>query len=71
MFIQPWDAALDDAAWQAWIAGGHDSGVLSVNGPPGSAPIAAPTHFATHDTALLIHLARPNPAWKRSRPIRT
>ncbi|GHH83757.1 transcriptional regulator [Kitasatospora indigofera] len=64
MFIQPWDAALDDAEWQAWIADGHDFGILSVNGLPGHPPTAVPTHFTTHDTALLIHFARPNPAWK-------
>ncbi|MER5374961.1 FMN-binding negative transcriptional regulator [Streptomyces sp. NPDC002553] len=64
MFIQPWDAALDDAEWQTWIAAGHDFGILSVNGPPGGAPIAVPTHFTADGSSLLVHLARPNPAWK-------
>ncbi|MFE0806358.1 FMN-binding negative transcriptional regulator [Streptomyces sp. NPDC058794] len=64
MFIQPWDAALDDAEWQTWIADGHDFGILSVNGPPGQAPIVVPTHFTVDGSTLLIHLARPNPAWK-------
>ena len=64
MFIQPWDAALDDAEWQAWIAAGHDFGILSVNGLPGKAPFAVPTHFTTDGSTLLVHLARPNPAWK-------
>ncbi|KND25552.1 transcriptional regulator, partial [Streptomyces europaeiscabiei] len=64
MFIQPWDAALDDAEWQTWIADGHDFGILSVNGPPGHAPVVVPTHFTVDDTALLVHLARPNPVWK-------
>ncbi|WP_405669220.1 hypothetical protein [Streptomyces sp. NBC_00055] len=32
MFVQPWDAGLDEAAWQSWIAEGHDFGQLSVNG---------------------------------------
>ncbi|MFF2653713.1 FMN-binding negative transcriptional regulator [Streptomyces sp. NPDC058045] len=63
MFIQPWDAALDDAEWQAWIADGHDFGVLSVNGPSGRAPVVVPTHFTATDGALLVHLARPNPVW--------
>ncbi|MFD7771090.1 hypothetical protein [Streptomyces sp. NPDC059787] len=27
MFIQPWDATLDDAEWRTWIADGHDFGI--------------------------------------------
>ncbi|MFF3315064.1 FMN-binding negative transcriptional regulator [Streptomyces sp. NPDC003035] len=67
MFIQPWDAALDEAEWQTWIAEGHDFGLLSVNGLPGQAPFAVPTHFAGDPGDpghLLIHLARPNPVWQ-------
>ncbi|KUL64093.1 FMN-binding negative transcriptional regulator [Streptomyces sp. NRRL S-1521] len=65
MFIQPWDTSLDDAEWQTWIAEGHDFGLLSVNGPPGQAPVTVPTHFTGGDAGhLLIHLARPNPVWK-------
>ncbi|MFH8974325.1 FMN-binding negative transcriptional regulator [Streptomyces sp. NPDC017890] len=64
MFIQPWDAGLDEAEWQAWIADGHDFGQLSVNGLPGRAPVTVPTHFTTDAGQLLIHLARPNPLWK-------
>ncbi|MEV5606237.1 FMN-binding negative transcriptional regulator [Streptomyces sp. NPDC052299] len=64
MFIQPWDAALDDAEWQTWIAEGHDFGILGVNGLPGHPPTVVPTHFAVDGTALLVHLARPNPIWK-------
>ena len=64
MFIQPWDAALDDTEWQTWIAHGHDFGILSVNGLLGHAPIVVPTHFTVDDTTLLVHLARPNPVWK-------
>lgn len=64
MFIQPWDAALDDAEWQTWIADGHDFGQLAVNGLPGQAPAVVPTHFTTDDGRLLIHFARPNPVWK-------
>lgn len=63
MFIQPWDASLDDAEWRAWIAEGHDFGQLSVNGLPGQAPVVVPTHFIGDDNHLLIHLARPNPVW--------
>ncbi|MFB7200337.1 FMN-binding negative transcriptional regulator [Streptomyces sp. NPDC056240] len=64
MFIQPWDAGLDDAEWQTWIAGGHDFGQLSVNGLPGQPPTVVPTHFTSDGIQLLIHLARPNPVWK-------
>ncbi|MEE1743014.1 hypothetical protein ACFYNF_40020 [Streptomyces sp. NPDC006641] len=45
MFIQPWDAALDEAEGQTWIAAGHDFGQLSVNGPPGRpTAVAHPLH---------------------------
>ncbi|MEV0601899.1 FMN-binding negative transcriptional regulator [Streptomyces sp. NPDC050315] len=64
MFIQPWDATLDDAEWQSWIAEGHDFGQLSVNGLPGRPPAVVPTHFTTDGNHLLIHLARPNPVWQ-------
>ncbi|MDX2922752.1 MULTISPECIES: FMN-binding negative transcriptional regulator [Streptomyces] len=64
MFIQPWDAALDDTEWQSWIANGHDFGLLSVNGLRGHAPVVVPTHFTVDGTDLLVHLARPNPVWK-------
>ncbi|BCM72197.1 MULTISPECIES: FMN-binding negative transcriptional regulator [Streptomyces] len=64
MFIQPWDACLDPAEWRTWIAEGHDFGLLSVNGPPGEPPVTVPTHFTGDGDHLLIHLARPNPAWK-------
>ncbi|MEU0742515.1 FMN-binding negative transcriptional regulator [Streptomyces sp. NPDC006134] len=64
MFIQPRDAGLDEAEWQTWIADGHDFGLLSVNGPPGRAPVAVPTHFTGGAGHLLIHLARPNPVWQ-------
>jgi transcriptional regulator len=64
MFIQPWDAALDEAEWQTWIAEGDDFGLLSVNGLFGHAPTTVPTHFVPDGNRLLIHLARPNPVWE-------
>ncbi|MEV0585127.1 FMN-binding negative transcriptional regulator [Nonomuraea sp. NPDC050310] len=64
MFIQPWDAGLDEAEWQTWVAEGHDFGQLCVNGLPGQAPVVVPTHFAYDGGDLLVHLARPNPVWK-------
>ncbi|MEH0580994.1 MULTISPECIES: FMN-binding negative transcriptional regulator [Streptomyces] len=63
MFVHPWDASLDDAEWQTWIAEGHDFGILSVNGRLGHSPMTVPTHFADDGNQLLIHLARPNPVW--------
>lgn len=64
MFIHPWDAGLDEAEWRSWIDEGHDFGILSVNGPPGQAPVTVPTHFTGDGGHLLIHLARPNPVWQ-------
>lgn len=64
MFIHPWDAGLDEAEWQTWIAEGHDFGLLSVNGLPGRPPAVVPTHFTSDGNHLLIHLARPNPVWE-------
>ncbi|ROO87654.1 putative FMN-binding protein [Actinocorallia herbida] len=64
MFIQPWDTSLDEAEWRSWIAGGHDFGQLCVNGPPGQAPVVVPTHFRCDRSDLLVHPARPIPAWK-------
>ncbi|MGW0842450.1 FMN-binding negative transcriptional regulator [Streptomyces sp. NPDC002787] len=64
MLVHPWDAGLDEAEWQSWIADGHDFGQLSVNGLPGRPPMAVPTHFTCDDSHLLVHLAKPNPVWK-------
>jgi transcriptional regulator len=52
MFIQPWNSNLDEAEWQAWIADGHDFGLLSVNGlPADSPPRFPPTSPATATTS--------------------
>ncbi|WP_327129384.1 FMN-binding negative transcriptional regulator [Streptomyces sp. NBC_01727] len=64
MFIQPWDAGLDESEWHTWIAEGNDFGLLSVNGLPGQPPVVVPTHFTGDGSDLLVHLARPNPVWK-------
>jgi transcriptional regulator len=63
MWVQPWDAGLDEAEWQTWLAAGHDFGQLSVNGLPGHPPTVVPTHFIRDGNLLLVHLARPNPVW--------
>ena len=64
MLIHPWDAAVDQAEWQNWLASTDCFGMLAVNNlDPGQAPILVPTHFSVAGEELLIHLARPNPVW--------
>jgi transcriptional regulator len=64
VFIQPWDAALDAAEWQQWLAGKDRFGVLVVNNVDlARAPLVLPTHFTVAGEDLLLHLARPNPVW--------
>jgi transcriptional regulator len=64
MFIQPWDATLDTAEWQAWVAASDRFGILAVNNlDPAQAPLMLPTHFTVAGEGLLMHLARPNPVW--------
>jgi len=64
MLIHPWDAALDQAEWQEWLAASDRFGVLAVNNlDPTQAPLVLPTHFTVAGAELLVHLARPNPVW--------
>jgi transcriptional regulator len=64
MLIHPWDAALDDSEWQAWLDDGHDFGQLVAIADDGW-PLIVPTHFCRGDAdQLLVHLARPNPLWR-------
>ena len=64
MLIHPWDAALDQAEWQEWLAATERFGVLAVNNiDPAQAPLLVPTHFTVAGAELLVHLARPNPVW--------
>jgi transcriptional regulator len=64
MLIHPWDAAVDTAEWQEWLASTDRFGMLAVNNlDPARAPIVLPLHFTVAGDALLIHLARPNPVW--------
>jgi len=66
MLIHPWDAALDAAEWQDWLAYTDRFGMLVVNNlDPAEAPLALPTHFTVAGDVLLVHLARPNPVWRR------
>ena len=64
MLIHPWDAAVDTAEWQAWLAAHERWGVLAVNNlDPAQAPLVLPLHFTVAGEELLMHLARPNPVW--------
>lgn len=64
MLIHPWDAALDAAEWQDWLATTERFGMLAVNNlDPAQAPVVVPTHFTYAGETLLLHLARPNPVW--------
>jgi transcriptional regulator len=64
MLIHPWDAALEPAEWQDWLATTERFGVLAVNNfDPGQAPLVLPTHFTLAGDELLMHFARPNPVW--------
>src|SRR3954453_3543833 len=64
MFIQPWDATIDEAEWRDWLATTDRFGVLVVNNlDPARAPLVLPTHFTLGEGELLMHLARPNAVW--------
>jgi transcriptional regulator len=64
VLIHPWDAALDDDEWRAWLASASRFGTLAVNNvDPAAAPLLVPTHFTLATDAVLMHLARPNPVW--------
>ena len=64
MFIQPWDAALNDSEWREWLKSTDRFGALAVNNrDPAEAPFVLPTHFTLAGDVLLVHLARPNPVW--------
>ncbi|EME50829.1 FMN-binding negative transcriptional regulator [Amycolatopsis decaplanina] len=63
MLIHPWDAAHDDAEWQAWLST-HDFGQLIAGGAGRDLPVVNPVHFVyDDDRTVLLHLARPNPVW--------
>ncbi len=65
MLIHPWDAALDTAEWQNWLAASDRFGLLAVNNlDRAEAPVLVPTHFTLAGEELLLHLARPNPVWR-------
>ncbi len=64
MMVHPWDAA-SEGEWRAWLAAGRDFGQLVVVDPEGW-PAVVPSHFTVDDErTVLLHLARPNPVWRR------
>jgi transcriptional regulator len=63
MLIHPWDEATREE-WQAFLAG-TDFGQLVTAGHVDGYPVVVPTHFLYDgDETVLVHLARPNPAWR-------
>ena len=55
MLIHPWDAALDTAEWQDWLASTDRFGMLAVNNlDPAQAPIVLPLHFTVAGDELLF-----------------
>jgi transcriptional regulator len=63
MLIHPWDAATRDE-WGGVLASA-DFGQLITAGHVDGYPVVVPTHFLYDgDAIVLLHLARPNPAWR-------
>jgi len=63
MLIHPWDAASPDE-WRGWLGTTAPFGQLAVtNRDATGPPIVIPTHAVIVPGELLVHLARPNPAW--------
>jgi transcriptional regulator len=58
MLVHPWDAG-SEQEWRAFLAA-QSVGTLIV--PTDHLPVVAPTHYVWDGTAVLMHLARPNPA---------
>ena len=64
MLIPPFDAAMEPAEWQQWLAATDRFGVFMVgNLEQPQAPIAVPTHFTFAGEELLLHLHHINPVW--------
>ena len=64
MFIHPWDSSQSETEWRTWLAGVEKFGALAVNNQEADqAPIVLPTHFTLDGDEILLHFAKPNPAW--------
>ena len=65
VLIHPWDASVDSEEWRNWLATNEKFGQLIIpNLDPELAPLSLPTHFTILDDEILLHFAKPNPAWK-------
>jgi transcriptional regulator len=63
MLIHPWDEATRDE-WRS-VLETADFGQLVTAGHVDGYPVVVPTHFVYDgDATVLLHLARPNPAWR-------
>src|SRR3954464_11668342 len=63
MLIHPWDEATR-GQWQELLSR-VDFGQLVTAGHVDGFPVVVPTHFLYDgDATVLLHLARPNPAWR-------
>ena len=58
MLVHPWDAGTEDE-WRSFVAA-QTVGTLVV--PTDDLPVVVPTHYVWDGAAVLMHLARPNPA---------
>ena len=62
MLIHPWDAAVDDAEWGAFVAT-HGFGDLVAGGRDRDLPVVVPTQFVLQGEQVVLHLVRSNPIW--------
>jgi len=50
VLVHPWDAAVDDSEWRAWLLDGNDFGELIAPGRDRDLPVVVPTHFVYDGT---------------------
>lgn len=62
MLIRQHDAARTDDEWRSFLRE-HDFGQLILPGRGRDIPVIVPTHFVLDGPNVLLHLARPNPAF--------
>ncbi|NDH65056.1 MAG: FMN-binding negative transcriptional regulator [Microbacteriaceae bacterium] len=62
MLVHPYDSAVSEKEWRAWIAQSAKFGVLAVGAGAGQAPIFVPTHFVLSGDEIVIHLHKVNDA---------
>ena len=62
MLVHPYDSAMSEDEWRAWIAQSAKFGVLAVGAGAGQAPILVPTHFVLNGDEIVMHLHKVNDA---------